>query len=108
MRRLVLAFAILVLTAASAWAYPATITASVNLRTGPGLGNPVITVLPRGATVDVRRCRGNWCEVTYRNWRGFVSQRFVAQHRPPSRATGYRATADRTTSIRVPASLDLP
>ena len=85
MRPLVLALAVLVLTTASGWAYPATVTAGVNMRTGPGVGHPVIRVLPRGATVDVRRCRGNWCEVSYGNRRGFVSQRFLAQNRPPSR-----------------------
>ena len=62
-------------TAAAAW--PAEVTSDLNMRAGPGTNHRVLMVMPRGATVDVRACQANWCEVSYANRTGFASQSFL-------------------------------
>jgi len=47
----------------AAMAYPASTTADLNLRTGPGTQYRVIGSMPRGARVDVAGCSRGWCEV---------------------------------------------
>jgi uncharacterized protein YraI len=79
--RLLSIAAILLMTASLAWAYPARVSTDLNLRTGAGTGFSVITVIPRGARVDVRACRGNWCAIMYRGLRGYVSARYLAPRR---------------------------
>ena len=49
--------------------------ADVNLRSGPGTQYPVITVIPDGAAVDVRRCDDGWCRVHYGADAGWAKSR---------------------------------
>ena len=53
-------------------------TASVNLRTGPGVNYAVIVSIPYGASIVVYSCRPAWCDTTWRNYRGWVARRYVA------------------------------
>jgi len=61
-------------------------TGDVNLRTGPGTQYRKIVVVPAGARLRVYGCT-SWCSVKYRNYRGWVSARYVAVggfYRPPA------------------------
>lgn len=61
---------------AAAWAAPGITTGDVNMRTGPGTGNPVITTIPAGSEVEVFGCP-RWCQVAYRGLEGWVSPNYV-------------------------------
>lgn len=59
-------------------AYPAFTTGSVNVRTGPGIGYPKITSLPRGTQVDIRGCQPSWCRVGFWSGSGWVSAAYLS------------------------------
>jgi uncharacterized protein YraI len=52
-----------------------TVTANVNLRSGPGTDAEVITTIPAGTVVRVKECTGEWCEVTWNGRDGFAVAR---------------------------------
>lgn len=72
--------AALFLLTAQAYAWTARATADVNMRSGPGTRYRVILVIPRHATLNVRRCT-RWCSVRYAGYRGYVSRRYLAASR---------------------------
>jgi hypothetical protein len=63
-------------TDAAAPTRTARIVSDVNLRAGPGNGQPVLATIARGRSVEVVECRG-WCEVIYAGRRGWVYKSFV-------------------------------
>lgn len=71
--------AAIVLTPAVANAAPATATAPVNVRSGPGPSYGVIDQLQRGQRVDINRCAGSWCEVDYAGGDGWVSANYLSR-----------------------------
>jgi len=77
LRAVVAGSVLLVLSAGMAMAYPATVTRTVNLRSGPGVGYPIRATMPAGVTVDVRGCRGGWCSLGFRGIRGYASAAFI-------------------------------
>jgi len=52
---------------------PAYVVTGSELRSGPGAQYQLVQILPEGITVGVTRCSGAWCEVVWRNRRGFAS-----------------------------------
>lgn len=51
---------------------------SSNIRSGPGIGYPVVDTLYPGERVDVRRCTDSgWCYVVHPGPDGWVSQRLL-------------------------------
>lgn len=73
-----LAGAAFVLMPAAALAAPASATAPVNVRSGPGTGYGVVDTLQRGQRVDVGACRGSWCPITYSGGSGWVSANYLS------------------------------
>jgi hypothetical protein len=53
----------------------AAVTASVNLRSGPGTDSEIVTTIPAGSTVRVTGCSGEWCEVTWNGRSGYAIAR---------------------------------
>jgi len=53
----------------------ATVTATVNLRSGPGTDSEIITTIPAGSTVRIASCSGEWCEVTWNENSGYAIAR---------------------------------
>jgi uncharacterized protein YraI len=55
-------------------AQSATATADVNMRAGPGTRFPVVTTIPQDRNVTLHGCEQNfnWCDVSWRNNRGWV------------------------------------
>lgn len=76
--------AVAVMTAAvtAAAAYPASVTAHLNMRTGPGPRYPIIGTLPPGARVGVDRCASNWCWIRWGRLAGYVNNRYLASAYP--------------------------
>lgn len=77
-------------------------TSAVNLRAGPDNKSAVLTTLPSGAEVQLVAC-DVWCEVVYRERRGYVFSEFVRQGGATARtkSAGPKPTAD-------PADADAP
>jgi uncharacterized protein YraI len=73
-----LAWAMLLLPA-FAQAYDGFVTANVNLRAGPDIGYPAVTMLPSGAPVAIQGCIDGWtwCDVIAGPNRGWVAGTFV-------------------------------
>jgi len=76
----------LLLTGA-ATAKPTATTAETNLRKGPGTDTEVLTLIPKGTTVEIGKCTNGWCEASLDGKDGFVIARNVGLGpRPAPRA----------------------
>ena len=78
----------------TARARSAAVTATVNLRSGPGTDQEIITTIPAGSTVRVATCSGEWCEVTWERRSGYAIARNLSigaprQARPYGPQPGY-------------------
>jgi uncharacterized protein YraI len=72
----------------------AAVTATVNLRSGPGTDSEIITTIPAGSTVRITSCSGEWCEVTWNGRSGYAIARNLSaggprQARPYGPQPGY-------------------
>ncbi|MFT0861187.1 SH3 domain-containing protein [Ancylobacter sp. G4_0304] len=76
-------------------AVPATTTANVNVRSGPGARYSVIASLPAGSPVDILGCTGSWCQTQY----GYVSARMLSQGGYAGAAYGVGAYAAPNYSV---------
>lgn len=52
-------------------------TANLNMRTGPGTGYAVITVIPKGSKVTVNGYTGDWAKVTYSGKNGYAHSSYL-------------------------------
>ena len=66
-----LGIAACVLFSGAAFAEPAYVVSTVNLRSGAGTNNEVVVKIPTGSLVDATNC-SEWCEVTWQGRNGFV------------------------------------
>jgi uncharacterized protein YraI len=66
-------------SSAEAQNYSARVTTTLNMREGPGTQYRIITSIPTGTVVPVFGCYQGyaWCNVLYRNFRGWVSARYL-------------------------------
>ena len=76
--KLLAASAMLLLSAGAASAAPATAETDLNVRSGPGTQYPVIGSIQEGEAVDVRRCAGSWCRVSFSGGTGFANRSYLA------------------------------
>jgi len=72
----------------------AAVVATVNLRSGPGTDQEIITTIPAGSTIRVTSCSGEWCEVTWNGRSGYAIARNLSvgaprQARPYGPQPGY-------------------
>jgi hypothetical protein len=51
---------------------PAYMIEGAKLLSGPGVHYGLVQVIPEGTTVGVAKCSGDWCEVVWKNRRGFA------------------------------------
>ncbi len=67
------------LFSASAFAANGYATANVNMRTGPSVYYPRITVIPAGSPVTIYHCTQalRWCNLRWRAYRGWVFARYL-------------------------------
>ena len=74
-----------------ATAKPVATTAETNLRKGPGTDSEVLTLIPKGTTVEIGKCTNGWCEATLNEQSGFVIARNVgmAPRRAPFKPQVY-------------------
>lgn len=82
--------AVLALSTA-ATAKSVTLGAETNLRKAPGTKSEVVTLMPKGAAVEVGDCDAGWCAVTWNGQNGYAiarnlgpaPRRTAAVRRPP-------------------------
>jgi uncharacterized protein YraI len=76
------------LSAACATAKPVVTTGDTNLRKAPGTESPVLTLIPKGTTVEVGKCTNGWCQASFDGQDGYMIGQNVgmaAARRPPLR-----------------------
>jgi uncharacterized protein YraI len=76
------------LSAACATAKPIVTTGDTNLRKAPGTASPVLTLIPKGTSVEVGKCTNGWCQASFDGQDGYVIGQNVgmaAARRPPPR-----------------------
>jgi hypothetical protein len=61
-----------VLSVVSATAKPTATTGDTNLRKSPGTDSAVLTLIPKGTTVEVGKCSNGWCQVSLNGQDGYV------------------------------------
>jgi uncharacterized protein YraI len=71
--------ALLLGVTSSAFAYDGFATGNVNLRAGPDVDYPVVTLIPAGEELSVQGCTEGWewCDVIYGDARGWVAGNYI-------------------------------
>ena len=98
-----LAGAMVIATAASAWAVEARATTDLNVRTGPGTNFTILDALERGEEVSIVECtESNWCYINQDGPDGWVSARYLeaVPVAPPSPPPG-TPSGDRDCEFRL-------
>jgi uncharacterized protein YraI len=58
--------------AVCAMAKPITTTADTILRSSPGTTSPVLTLIPKGTSVEVGKCSNGWCQTSFSGQDGYA------------------------------------
>jgi uncharacterized protein YraI len=82
------AAAVTLLLIGAATAKPIATVAETNLRKGPGTDTEVLTLIPKGTTVEVGKCTNGWCEASLDGKDGFVIARNVGMAPRPAPRRG--------------------
>src|SRR5579872_4102072 len=64
----------LMFSAMPAFAKPAYVASTVNLRAAPGTKSEIVTKIPGGSLIDAGDCSEGWCEITWQDKKGFAIQ----------------------------------
>jgi len=73
-----LAALLLAASSASVFARPAITADNANLRSGPGVEDSVVAVIPDDSSIDVGHCAGSWCRVSWNGVDGYLSRSLIA------------------------------
>ena len=76
---LLVAALLLPLAPLSAFAAAATASASVNVRSGPDASYSVVTRLQAGQAVDISKCQGTFCYISFAGTGGWVSASYLTR-----------------------------
>jgi uncharacterized protein YraI len=58
----------------AAFAAPAYVPSTVNLRAAPGTTSEIVSKIPGGSLIDADNCTEGWCAVTWQGKSGFAKQ----------------------------------
>ncbi len=74
-------------------AKPGYAATTVNMRSGPGTANEIVTKIPGGAKLEINACTNGWCEVTWNGKSGFAIETALSDRAPVVRRSypGYYA-----------------
>ncbi|MBM3530978.1 MAG: hypothetical protein FJX62_23110 [Alphaproteobacteria bacterium] len=72
--RLTICAAALAFFSTAAAAAPAYVKSTVNLRSGAGTTNEILTKIPAGSLVDAGTCSDGWCEIDWQGKKGYAIQ----------------------------------
>src|SRR5690242_5403552 len=65
------------LSATGATAKPIAVSTDTNLRKSAGTDGEVVTLIPKGTTVEIGKCNNGWCAASLNGQDGFVIARNV-------------------------------
>lgn len=71
-----------VLFLCSAYAKTKYVTANLNLRVAPSTQSNVLTVIPRGTTIEIDDCDCTWVPVSYNGEVGYVCAKYISDMQP--------------------------
>jgi hypothetical protein len=81
----------------SAFAKPAYVPSTVNLRAAPGTTSEVVSKIPGGSLIDADNCTEGWCAVTWQGKSGFAKETALDMTgRVPAHSAAQSPTARRT------------
>jgi uncharacterized protein YraI len=73
-----------------ALAKPAYVLTTVNLRSGAGTNNEIVTKIPAGSLIEVNTCTNGWCEASWQGKNGFAIETALdTSGRVPPRRPAY-------------------
>jgi murein hydrolase activator len=93
------------LPAASTYKNATVVAPALNMRSGPGLYNPSLAVLPKGTRVLVLSYEGEWVRILFHGQSGFIMNRERYLHidgpgaEPPQASAGAAAAARRAEDV---------
>jgi uncharacterized protein YraI len=86
------------LSAVCATAKPIATTAETNLRKEPGTKSEVLTLIPKGTTIEVGKCNNGWCQASLSGQDGYVIAQNIGmapvRRRPPPGSQVYDEEVD--------------
>lgn len=92
------AFSLCVLAGAatSAFAKPAYVPTTLNLRAAPGTNSEIVSKIPGGSLIDADNCTEGWCSVTWQGKSGFAKETGLDMSgRVPPRSGSQRSSTQR-------------
>jgi uncharacterized protein YraI len=98
--RVTLSATLLAAAGSAAAAKPFTLPAETNLRAAPGTRSEVVSLMPKGAEVEVGECDAGWCKVSWEGKEGFAIGRNLGMEAP-------REASSPRTTVRQPQQADL-
>ena len=108
MSKVRLAAIVVLLSAATAAAEPATVTSTVNLRSGAATTNEIVARIPGGSRVEASSC-DEWCEVEWQGKKGFaIAASLGRSGRVPPRRAGKRTDPFSVDVAGTKSALDTP
>ncbi|QAY60600.1 hypothetical protein ET475_11770 [Microbacterium protaetiae] len=83
-------------------------TAALNLRASASLSAKVLTVIPKGKSVTVKKTSGNWSQVTYSSTTGWVANAYLSGFKtsvPTASKPSTGTTTSKTATVKVALNL---
>ncbi|WP_370931278.1 SH3 domain-containing protein [Bartonella sp. DGB1] len=71
-------------------------TSYVNMRIGPNTDYRILKLLPPKSRLQVRYCQESWCQVSYKQYTGWMSAKYIA----------YKQTTESKNLARVTYSIE--
>lgn len=102
--RIAIAAAALSTLTTAAVAHPVTLSSETNLRQAPGTTSAVVTLMPKGSSVEVGECDAGWCKVTFEGKDGYAIGRNLGQAKPAATASYAADLSARPASRPAPAA----
>ena len=98
--------ALVAFSAMQAFAAPAYVASTVNLRSAAGTTNEIVAKIPGGSLVDAANCNDGWCEVDWQGKKGFAIQSALdlSGKVPPRRTAAPRSSAVTVDDEYVPVA----
>jgi uncharacterized protein YraI len=82
--------------ATGAFAKPAYVPTTLNLRAAPGTSSEIVSKIPSGSLIDADNCTEGWCSVTWQGKSGFAKETGLdLSGRVPQRAASQSPGAQR-------------
>lgn len=79
---------------------------NLNLRSAPTSYSQSLLIIPKGTIIEKYECTGNWCNVQYAGYSGYISQKYIHKIVKDNRGKGYINTNEEW--VQSPTYYDSP